>query len=197
MAPGTLAVNEYVQNTGMSERGIQTHSGSFRSRLPTCQAPGCSGAQPALSSYCSQDLTSQVHSLRLFRERGHWGPRETMNMRGLPARVRAEPPTRVCSTGGSACDRDRSCQSQQRRWRLRAAASISHVLPLGWGPSLDPHRGSVRQGHFCRSLTGDRTQAWRMKAAGPRPLSQHGQGQAEPGEGDLGYAHLCVCSSTF
>ena len=72
-----------------------------------CQAPGYSGVLPALSSYCSRDLTRQVHSLHLFYERGHWSPRGTMNMPRPPShKVRAEPQTHVCSTGKSARNRD-------------------------------------------------------------------------------------------
>ena len=72
-----------------------------------CQAPGYSGVLPALSSYCSWDLTRQVHSLHLFYERGHWSPRGTMNMPRPPShKVRAEPQTHVCSTGKSARNRD-------------------------------------------------------------------------------------------
>lgn len=160
-----------------------------------CQAPGYSGVLPALSSYCSRDLTRQVHSLHLFYERGHWSPRGTMNMLRPPShKVRAEPQTHVCSTGKSARNHDLVLSVTTAK--VTGDGSCWHLSRALWAgvASFDSHSGPGRQG---TSLTEDKMETWRMEATGQGLSASTVTSRWSQVEGDLGYAHHCVCTSTF
>ena len=60
--------------------------------------------------------------------------------------------------------------------------------------SFDSQSGPGRQG---TSLTEDKIEAWRMEATGQGPSASTVTSRWSQVEGDLGYAHHCVCTSTF